>query len=405
MESKKVEEISRGNKQTEDQIDNLREFRLQVFENVERYKESYKLCDRKKDNKENNLENLYISEFKGDSFISFIKWFKNIELYARLHNLSKDAVFRLIDNKLKSLQNKMKDLFPSHMKISNMLELQTLLLDYLFHTGENNSVMYRLIKYRSQTTETNGVIEQLKDFFLEVLLAMVAFKNPVVTDKTFLTLAFLEHLPYSFRKYCFSSNRKLRQLTLREMNDYVEEVIQIIKGPQSGSPRTMALKRSYSNMVSNEVPAQLKCDCCGEVGHVNINCRHKNEICENSKNIGHSSKMCVNSVLKEQKRKPIRSLEYKVKDFNSKEDNIETCLQKIQVAKKFILKRFIRKVEISEETYRCLKDNEGTKEASLEGFSYSNKKPKIIALTKYEPSETELRKKDEVEKREDNITK
>lgn len=400
-----MEEHSGENKQTNDPMDNLHEYRLQVIENVVRYKESYKLCDRKKDNIESKSDNLYISEFEGDSFSSFIKWFKNIEFYAKLHNLSKNAVFMLIEKKLKLLQNKMKDLFPRDMKISNMLELQTLLLDYLFHTGDNDSAMYRLIKYRSQTTETNGMLEQLKDFFLEILLAMVAFKNPVSTNKTYLISAFLEYLPQSFRKYCFYKNYKLKQLTFREMSDYVEEVIQIIKGPKSGSPRSMALKRSYSKMEGNVSPAQLKCDSCGEVGHIKINCREKNKICENSKNVRYSNKMCIYPIVKEEKQKSIDSLEYKLNDFNYNEEEIKTCLQKIQVAKKFILKQLIKKVELSEEKYKCVEDNKGRKEVPLDGFLYSNKKPKIIAITKYEPSERELRKEDEAEKREDNVTK
>lgn len=254
MQEKRASRISRENMKYMEEIDRQIISNLDMFEGIVTFKNSYRLVEANKSNLGKEWRYCYILEFDDGDFSDFIKWYKDIEIFSKVCNLSKSAVFELIEKKVKPIQNRMHQFTLQYRNISSMLELEVILINFLFSRDEIQRAVNKLLGFRYEPLShycINSLIQTFKDRCFDLALAIIAFRSPINIDRTLILFSFLNCLPRYLRSFCFHELLEVGEITLCKAIDFVESLADNLLNPRYGSTKAKAIKRTYEQMDSN----------------------------------------------------------------------------------------------------------------------------------------------------------
>lgn len=208
----------------------LLDIALKAFEGVLEYRKPYEFVEESEE--EAKIKGNYsdVPEFQDDgSFSELLKWFKNFDKFAKSNRLSSRRVLMMVKNKVKPLNMKLEELIPEGKKVSNMHELQMVVINHIYYSSEAFSAMYRLYNYKSQSQNIYVIIKEFKDLCYEVVVAMKAFNSPVIVDPKQLIVAFINNLPLEIRILCRSNFYGKASIKIIDVIDFVETVSKEIR--------------------------------------------------------------------------------------------------------------------------------------------------------------------------------
>lgn len=349
---------------------------LNVFIRILNYNNAYEFPKKCNEGFDPEKVKKKLPEFSDTNFSKFIKWFNAFEVYIRKKCLTKEVTCMYIGMELSLSKRSFIKRITMEPNITNMLQLQIVLIRALFNPKILNKIILRVSTEPYEQKTVKSIIEEFIQRCRELFMASLSFRKPNYFVNSFLVLRLLYLLPDALRiklenKIADLDNISLnkfidiiiiekddRELEHTESSDFLEYKESKIKS-NSNNHSIMNNKnkddmddedddededanknKNQDNDKKNKdnKDENKKCRCCGLKGHIKKKCPYKRRRCRKCFLRGHLSRVCKSEMKNTNAKEKVEQTETKIdKDLNVKPDNVDQ--RTLQETLKIIEKR------------------------------------------------------------------
>lgn len=359
---------------------------LDIFKDTFKHRTPVKFGD--KQTEEIKLKESYsdVVEFTSGSYRDLIKWFTGFEAFVIRNGLSLEKAIMVIEFRVKPLIAQINTLIPNNKEIENTFDLQLCLVKGLYYENEAFFAMNRLMDFNSDSQNVTVTIREFQDLCYEAVVAMMAFKSPVIVDTDYLISVFINSLPLYIRYLCRGKFLDKKSVKLIEVLEYAEMLAKKMdKLFPKEDIRNMPSKKTHKEREENKKSKVIKCKCCGEKGHMKRDCNYKDEQCFKCKKYGHLGKVCNKITIKGMNDTTLALLEGTYKEWNDDMDNLNFRLHKLEKNSRKILNTLKKLME--QQSFRKMIGNRKIRE--IENLRTQIKSTGLINVVSKEDSNSE----------------
>lgn len=325
---------------------------LKVFEEIIDYKHPYVFPEESFET--DTINEMYYTElklilpkFSETNFSKFVKWFSDLERYAKWKPLTKESICMLISKELSPFRKVFIKTTIKLDKITTLLQLEIILVKELFDPKIVNKTIVRVVTDPFTQKDINEIIIEFIQRCRELVIASLSFQEPNVCVNKLLILRLLNLLPEKLRNKSQENIKDINSISIKEVIDIIirEKENLNTKMTKPDNAITMSKRKEESDTDNDKNDLKGRCFCCGEKGHLKASCVYKKETCELCNKIGHLSKACNYQVTKNRKNQSKKGSENIKKGINAKGNKEDYDLRKLQEVLEDIEKR-ITQLEI-----------------------------------------------------------